>query len=49
LYLFIEGDSEMVVDKAKNEIKRILVEATAAQMEAEARGVGGGAGRYHVV
>ncbi|KAG2211579.1 hypothetical protein INT47_008675 [Mucor saturninus] len=50
LYLFIEGDSEMVVEKAKNEIKRILIEATAAQMEAEARGGGpGGAGRYQVV
>ncbi|KAI8977951.1 P-loop containing nucleoside triphosphate hydrolase protein [Pilobolus umbonatus] len=50
LYLFIEGDSEMVVEKAKSEIKRILIEATAAQMEAEARGGGtGGAGRYHVV
>ncbi|KAI8643181.1 P-loop containing nucleoside triphosphate hydrolase protein [Parasitella parasitica] len=50
LYLFIEGDSEMVVEKAKNEIKRILVEATAAQMEAEARGGGpGGSGRYQVV
>ncbi|KAI8346199.1 P-loop containing nucleoside triphosphate hydrolase protein [Blakeslea trispora] len=48
LYLFIEGDSEMVVEKAKNEIKRILVEATAAQMEADARG-GGGTGRYQVV
>ncbi|KAI8364321.1 P-loop containing nucleoside triphosphate hydrolase protein [Choanephora cucurbitarum] len=49
LYLFIEGDSEMVVEKAKNEIKRILVEATAAQMEADARGGGGGSGRYQVV
>ncbi|KAI7899950.1 P-loop containing nucleoside triphosphate hydrolase protein [Cokeromyces recurvatus] len=49
LYLFIEGDSEMVVEKAKNEIKRILIEATAAQMEADARGLGGGAGRYQVV
>ncbi|KAI9281135.1 P-loop containing nucleoside triphosphate hydrolase protein [Sporodiniella umbellata] len=50
LYLFIEGDSEMVVDKAKIEIKRILVEATTAQFEAERRGGGvGGAGRYQVV
>ncbi|KAI9470882.1 MAG: hypothetical protein EXX96DRAFT_603014 [Benjaminiella poitrasii] len=49
LYLFIEGDTEMIVEKAKNEIKRILVEATAAQMEADARGLGGGAGRYQVV
>ncbi|KAI9316009.1 P-loop containing nucleoside triphosphate hydrolase protein [Dichotomocladium elegans] len=49
LYLFIEGDSELVVEKAKNEIKRILVEATVAQMEAEARTGGGGSGRYSVV
>ncbi|KAF7731523.1 pre-mRNA processing RNA-helicase [Apophysomyces ossiformis] len=49
LYLFIEGDSELVVEKAKNEIKRILVEATVAQMEAEARTGGGTAGRYSVV
>lgn len=50
LYLFIEGDSEMVVEKAKKEIKRILIEATAHQMEADARGGGsGGAGRYQVV
>ncbi|KAJ8663783.1 hypothetical protein O0I10_000057 [Lichtheimia ornata] len=47
LYLFIEGDSELVVEKAKTEIKRILVEATVAQMEAEART--GGGGRYSVV
>jgi ATP-dependent RNA helicase DDX46/PRP5 len=44
LYLFIEGDSEMVVENAKNEIKRILIEATAAQMEQDARG----GGRYQV-
>ncbi|KAL0079638.1 P-loop containing nucleoside triphosphate hydrolase protein [Phycomyces blakesleeanus] len=49
LYLFIEGDSETVVDRAKNEIKRILIEATVAQMEAEARTGGGTAGRYSVV
>ncbi|KAI8145058.1 P-loop containing nucleoside triphosphate hydrolase protein [Fennellomyces sp. T-0311] len=49
LYLFIEGDSELVVEKAKTEIKRILVEATVAQMEAEARTGGGGAGRYTVL
>ncbi|KAG1460798.1 hypothetical protein G6F56_005865 [Rhizopus delemar] len=51
LYLFIEGDSEMVVDKAKMEIRRVLIEATTAQLEAERRGGGGtgGAGRYQVV
>lgn len=50
LYLFIEGDSEMVIDKAKNEVKRILMEATVAQMEQDARTGGGAAtGRYSVV
>lgn len=51
LYLFIEGDSEMVVEKAKMEIRRVLIEATTAQLEAERRGTGagGGAGRYQVV
>ncbi|KAG2171742.1 hypothetical protein INT43_008122, partial [Umbelopsis isabellina] len=50
LYLFIEGDSEMVIDKAKAEVKRILMEATVAQMEQDARGGGGSAtGRYSVV
>ncbi|KAI8384309.1 uncharacterized protein BYT42DRAFT_562076 [Radiomyces spectabilis] len=49
LYLFIEGDSELVVEKARNEIKRILMEATVAQLEAEARTGGGSAGRYSVV
>lgn len=49
LYLFIEGDSELVVEKAKTEIKRILMEATVAQLEADARTGGGGAGRYSVV
>ncbi|PHZ07313.1 P-loop containing nucleoside triphosphate hydrolase protein [Rhizopus microsporus ATCC 52813] len=49
LYLFIEGDSEMVVEKAKLEIKRVLLEATTAQLEAERRGGAGGTGRYQVV
>lgn len=40
----------MVVEKAKTEIKRILLEATTAQYEADARGSGtGGAGRYTVL
>lgn len=49
--MFIEGDSEMVVEKAKMEIRRVLIEATTAQLEAERRGTGagGGAGRYQVV
>ncbi|RUP51673.1 putative RNA helicase [Jimgerdemannia flammicorona] len=52
LFLFIEGESEMVVDKAKNEIRRILTETTLAAMEAEARGGGSsssGTGRYSVI
>ncbi|KAK9766040.1 pre-mRNA processing RNA-helicase [Basidiobolus ranarum] len=53
LYLFIEGENEIVVDKAKNEIKRILTEATLAAIESESRGGFGGSslgtGRYSVV
>ncbi|KAI7849355.1 P-loop containing nucleoside triphosphate hydrolase protein [Circinella umbellata] len=49
LYLFIEGDSQLVVDKARAEVKRILLDATTAQMEIDARTGGGGAGRYSVV
>jgi ATP-dependent RNA helicase DDX46/PRP5 len=39
----------MVVEKAKLEIKRVLLEATTAQLEAERRGGAGGTGRYQVV
>ncbi|KAF9304409.1 pre-mRNA processing RNA-helicase [Mortierella antarctica] len=46
LYLFVEGDSQMVIDKAKNEIRRILQEETMNAMDAQARG--GGGGRYVV-
>ncbi|ORX46265.1 P-loop containing nucleoside triphosphate hydrolase protein [Hesseltinella vesiculosa] len=49
LYLFIEGDSEMVLERAKREIKRILEEATVASLEKEARQGGGLSGRYSVV
>ncbi|ORZ07858.1 P-loop containing nucleoside triphosphate hydrolase protein [Absidia repens] len=49
LYLFIEGDSEMVLENAKREIKRILEEATVASLEAEARTGGGAPARYSVV
>ncbi|KAI9091557.1 ATP-dependent RNA helicase Prp11 [Phlyctochytrium arcticum] len=45
LYLFIEGDSQLVIDKAKVEIKRIITEATIASMESEAAG----GARYSVV
>ncbi|KAI7816805.1 P-loop containing nucleoside triphosphate hydrolase protein [Gamsiella multidivaricata] len=45
LYLFVEGDSQLVIDKAKNEIKRILQEETMRAVEATNRGGGGGMGR----
>ncbi|KAJ3185683.1 pre-mRNA processing RNA-helicase [Gaertneriomyces sp. JEL0708] len=45
LYLFIEGDTQFVIDKAKAEIKRIITEATISSMESEAAG----GGRYSVV
>lgn len=38
LYLFVEGDTQLAVDRAKKEIKRILKEATLMAMEAEASG-----------
>ncbi|KAJ2157432.1 pre-mRNA processing RNA-helicase [Coemansia sp. RSA 552] len=46
LYLSIEADTERAAEQAKNEIKRILVEATVQIMENESRG---GSGRYSVV
>ncbi|KAL1920340.1 uncharacterized protein VTP21DRAFT_1486 [Calcarisporiella thermophila] len=50
LYLVIEGDTEMMVELAKNEVRRILTEATIAAMEQEARqGAGSAVGRYSVV
>ncbi|CAG8601941.1 3784_t:CDS:10 [Paraglomus occultum] len=53
LYLFVEGENEYVVEKAKNEIKRILTETTLSAIEAEARNPGstslGGYGKYTVV
>lgn len=44
LYLFIEGESKMIIDKARSEIKDILLEATVASMQSEAQ-----AGRYSVI
>jgi len=50
LYLFIEGETQLIVDKAKTEIKRILTEATLSCIEAESRGTGSEAtGRYTVI
>ncbi|KAK5672541.1 pre-mRNA processing RNA-helicase [Batrachochytrium dendrobatidis] len=43
LYLFIEGESQMALDRAKIEIKRILTEATLASMESD------GGNRYSVL
>ncbi|CAB4423603.1 unnamed protein product [Rhizophagus irregularis] len=52
LYLFVEGENEYVVEKAKNEIKRILTETTLSAIEAEARNPGstslGGYGKRFV-
>lgn len=44
LYLFVEGDSQYVIDKAKNEIWRILKEETLNAKDSMARGGGGGGG-----
>ncbi|KAJ3028680.1 pre-mRNA processing RNA-helicase [Rhizophlyctis rosea] len=44
LFLFVEGDSQLVIDRAKVEIKRILTDATVQAMESEAAG-----GRYKVI
>ncbi|ORY44378.1 P-loop containing nucleoside triphosphate hydrolase protein [Rhizoclosmatium globosum] len=44
LYLFIEADTQIQIDRAKKEIKRILREATLMAMEEEASR--GGGGRY---
>ncbi|KAJ1674472.1 pre-mRNA processing RNA-helicase [Spiromyces aspiralis] len=52
LHLLIEGESERAVDQAKQEIRRLLAEATMQQMERESRqgGLGGSVpGRYSVV
>ncbi|KAI8618570.1 P-loop containing nucleoside triphosphate hydrolase protein [Chytriomyces sp. MP71] len=42
LYLFIEADTQLQIDRAKKEIRRILKEATLMAMEAEAAYGGGG-------
>ncbi|KAJ3084183.1 pre-mRNA processing RNA-helicase, partial [Quaeritorhiza haematococci] len=44
LYLFVEGETQLVIDHAKSEIKRILIESTLASMESDAA-----SGRYTVV
>ncbi|OZJ04765.1 hypothetical protein BZG36_01868 [Bifiguratus adelaidae] len=51
LYLLIEGENSLVIERARTEIKRILTEATVQAMESEARGGPSvtGQGRYSVV
>ncbi|KAG0207678.1 pre-mRNA processing RNA-helicase [Mortierella sp. NVP41] len=50
LYLFIEGDSQLVIDKAKNEITRILKEEANKAADAVNRGGGPGrGGRFQIV
>ncbi|KAI9006950.1 P-loop containing nucleoside triphosphate hydrolase protein [Hyaloraphidium curvatum] len=44
LFLFVEGETELIVDHARSEILRVIKEATLAAAEAEAQG-----GRYSVV
>ncbi|KAJ1514201.1 pre-mRNA processing RNA-helicase [Coelomomyces lativittatus] len=48
LYLFVEGETQLAVDKAKHEINRILKEATLATVEMELK-AGLASGRYSVV
>ncbi|KAI9596059.1 P-loop containing nucleoside triphosphate hydrolase protein [Syncephalis fuscata] len=47
LHLLVEAETEMALERAKTEIKRVLVDATVAALEAEARS--GSTGRYSVV
>jgi ATP-dependent RNA helicase DDX46/PRP5 len=47
LHLLVEADTEMALELAKHEIKRMLLDATVVSMETEARA--GPTGRYSVV
>ncbi|KAH7105462.1 P-loop containing nucleoside triphosphate hydrolase protein [Auriculariales sp. MPI-PUGE-AT-0066] len=49
LHLLIESNEEFRVEQAVREIKRLLIEASAAAMAAEARNPSGTIGRYSVV
>ncbi|KAJ3540022.1 hypothetical protein NMY22_g4471 [Coprinellus aureogranulatus] len=49
LHLLIESNDERRVEQAVREIKRLLLEASAAAMQAEARNPGATAGRYSVL
>lgn len=48
LYLVIDGDSSIDVERAHNEIKRLLKEATLSAIESDSR-VAGSLARYSVV
>ncbi|KAI4524079.1 P-loop containing nucleoside triphosphate hydrolase protein [Schizophyllum commune Tattone D] len=49
LHLLIESNDEFRVEQAVREIKRLLIEASAAALQAEARNPGGPIGRYSVL
>ncbi|EJD01184.1 P-loop containing nucleoside triphosphate hydrolase protein [Fomitiporia mediterranea MF3/22] len=49
LHLLVESNEEWRVEQAVREIKRLLVEASAAALQAEYRNPSGTAGRYSVV
>ncbi|KAG8769865.1 pre-mRNA processing RNA-helicase [Serendipita sp. 405] len=49
LHLLIESNDEFRVEQAVREIKRLLIEASAAAMQAEVRGPNQTAGRYSVL
>jgi ATP-dependent RNA helicase DDX46/PRP5 len=49
LHLLIESNEERRVEQAVREIKRLLLEASAAAMQAEQRNPGVTAGRYSVL
>ncbi|KZO98003.1 P-loop containing nucleoside triphosphate hydrolase protein [Calocera viscosa TUFC12733] len=49
LHLLVESNEEYRVETAVREIKRLLVEASTAAIQAESRGPGGTVGRYSVV
>ena len=49
LHLLIESNDEFRVETAVREIKRLLIEASTAAMEAEGRNPGAPSGRYTVV
>lgn len=49
LHLLIESNEEYRVEQAVREIKRLLIEASAAALQAEMRNPSGTVGRYSVL